>query len=44
MEYEEFVKELSQLDNESYELVVKLIERLKLEIVCIVYVFMWNMI
>jgi len=29
MEYEEFVKELSQLDNESYELVVKLIERLR---------------
>lgn len=29
MEYEEFVKQLSQLDNESYELVVKLIERLR---------------
>ena len=29
MEYEEFVKQLSQLDNESHELVVKLIERLR---------------
>ena len=29
MEYEEFVKQLSQLDNESYELVVKVIERLR---------------